>query len=109
VDWIFSALNSSTDISIIAEKFNSQIDLVFSRITFEDWVEWAYGFQSDPVQGLLNMAFNLRNDLARFVQTHATMADRLQLLQEVSFYSCTRDITNMENRHCHLDTLYHIG
>jgi hypothetical protein len=107
--WIFSALNSSTDISTIAEKLDAQIQSVFSRITFEDWLAWSYGFSNDPIQSLLNTAFNFRNDLARLVQTHAAMVDRLQLLQEASFYSCIRDITNMENRYCHLNTLCHVG
>ncbi|TVY14153.1 hypothetical protein LARI1_G007778 [Lachnellula arida] len=81
--WIFSALNSSTDISTIAEKFDAQMHSVFSRITFEDWVEWTYGFPNDPIQSLLNTGFNLRNNLARSVQNHTIMVDRLQLLQKV--------------------------
>ncbi|RDL30468.1 uncharacterized protein BP5553_10346 [Venustampulla echinocandica] len=39
VAWIFSALTSSTDISTISEKLNAQIDSVFSRISFRDWLE----------------------------------------------------------------------
>jgi hypothetical protein len=107
--WVFSALNSSTDISTIAEKLDAQIHLVSSRITFEDWLAWSYGYSNDPIQSLLNTLFNFRNDLARSVQKHAPMADRLQLLQKAGFCSCIRDIANIEDRYCHLDTLYHIG
>jgi hypothetical protein len=108
-DWIFSDLKISTDISATAERFAAQIDSVFSRITFKDWVEWAYGFPNDPVQSLLSTSFNLRNNLAGAIRKHATMVHRLKLLQEVGFYSCTRDITDKENRRYHLDTPYWIG
>jgi hypothetical protein len=81
---------------------------VFSRIIFEDWVEWTYRFPNDPVQSLLNIGLNLRNNLARSIQNHAIIVGRLQLLQEISFYSCTRDITNIENKYYYLDTLYYV-
>jgi hypothetical protein len=110
-DWvrIFSALNSLGDVSVIAEQFDAQIHSVFSRIISRDWLEWYYGFANNPIQSLLNAGLNLRNDLARSVQKHAKMVKRLQSLQEASFNSCIRYITNIENRYCHLDTLYHIG
>jgi hypothetical protein len=107
--WIFLALKSSADISEIAENLDAQIHAVFSRVAVEDWVAWFYGFPNHPIQSLLNSVFIFRNALAKSVQKHATMGDRLQLLQKASFYSYIRDITNIENRHCHLDTLYRIG
>jgi hypothetical protein len=84
---IFSALNSTEDVSIIAEQFDAQIHSVFSRITSRDWLEWYYGFSNYPIQSLLHACLNLRNDLARSVQEHTQMFERLQSLQEVSFYS----------------------
>jgi hypothetical protein len=106
---ILSALHSSGDVSVIAEQLDAQVHSVFSRIIPRDWLEWYCGFANDPIQSLLNAGLNLRNDLARSVQKHAKMVERLQSLQEARFYLCTRYITNIENRYCHLDTLYHIG
>jgi hypothetical protein len=96
--------------SAIAENLDAQIQEVFSRIATEDWVAWFYGFPYSPIQNLLNSVFSFLNDLVlESVQKNATMGERLQLLQKASFYSCIRDITNIENRHRHLNTLCHIG
>ena len=77
---MFSDLNILTDISVTAERFATQINSVFSRITFKDWVEWAYGFPNNPIQSLLSTSFNLRNNLARAVRKHTTIVHRLKLL-----------------------------
>ncbi len=105
----FSALSSPEDVSVIADQLDAQILKVFSMITWRDWLEWYYGFPNDLTQSLLNGALNLRNTLTQFVQNDARMLDRLQSLHEASFYSCTRYITNIENRYCDLHTLYYNG
>jgi hypothetical protein len=86
----FSALNSSTDISIIAKKLYDQTSTTFSAITFEDWQAWYCGLPNDPIQSLLNAAFNFRNDLARSVQKGGIAVDQLVSLQKASLYSCVK-------------------
>lgn len=95
--WIFPDLNSSARVSIIAEKLDGQIHSTFSSIAFEDWLAWVSGFPNDPIQSLLNETFTFRNDLARYIQQHATtMGNKLQLLQQASLSSRIRYTTYIE-------------
>jgi hypothetical protein len=50
-NWIFSAASLSFDISVIAEKLDSSICLVFGEFTYKAWGAWRLGY---PVPGIEN-------------------------------------------------------
>lgn len=84
-DWILSALLSSSDVPTIAEKFVTQVHSTFCMFPFKDWVAWSCGYQNDDISNFLDIVFDFRNKLARYIQEHAAMADKLLLLQKVNF------------------------
>ncbi len=51
----------------------------------EDWAAWCCGYWNDAISNFLDTVFNFRNKLARYVQQHAVIVDKLLLLQKVKF------------------------
>ena len=87
-DWIFSALNSSTDVSTIAEKLDIQIHSAFCKILFEDWVTWSLGYEDVAISNFLDTVVKFRNGLAQYVRQQRKPINKLLLLQKASLLCC---------------------
>ena len=83
--WIFAALISSTDIRIVAEKFDTQIYSEVCTPGFEAWEAWCCGYQNDAISNFLDAVLSFRNDLAKYVLRDAVVADALLSLQRRVF------------------------
>jgi hypothetical protein len=71
-EWIISALMGSTEIPTIAEKFDFQIQSMFSRTTIQDWVAWRFGYPNNSTN-FLDTVIQVRNGLIHYAQSHGTV------------------------------------
>jgi hypothetical protein len=61
-NWIFSATSLSFDISVIAEKLDSSICLVFGEFTYEAWGPWRLGYPVPGIENFFTSILNFRNN-----------------------------------------------
>jgi hypothetical protein len=80
--WLISAMGSPMDVGGVAAKLDWSICSVFCKIRHRVWVKRLLGYSHGGVSAFLDTVLNLRNGIARFLQS--SPLDKWESLEVVS-------------------------
>jgi hypothetical protein len=108
-EWLFPAMESSTDVTMIAQRLDLSIRVVWCWIPSRCWPSLALGFEDTEALSFLNTIESFSGRCGQYIR-NLEEAGKWNLLAQASILSVQDQlITDLYNRSCNIDTLYHFG